>query len=214
MLGVSRRLYEGERDVRDGAFAARTGYDPCYLLGGDFEKQTLLIVGAGRIGYATAKRSIGWDMKILYVARKDHPEFESTPLNATRVSLAEGLGAADYVSLHTPLTDETRHLIGRTELNLMKKSAYLINTARGQIVDECALVDALRLGDIAGAGLDVYENEPKQAAGLCGLTNVCLLPHVGSASRRQRPLMTIMAQKNIIAVIDGKRPPNALNHID
>ncbi len=214
MLGVSRRLHEGERDVREGNFAARTGYDPCYLLGGDFENQTLLIVGAGRIGYATAKRSLGWDMKILYVARTDHLEFESAPLNATRVSLSEGLAAADYVSLHTPLTDETRHIIGHHELQLMKQTAYLINTARGQIVDEGALVDALRSGDIAGAGLDVYENEPTQAAGLCKLPNVCLLPHIGSASRLQRPLMTRMAQDNIIAVFDGKRPPHALNHID
>ncbi|MBL1217247.1 MAG: D-glycerate dehydrogenase [Planctomycetes bacterium] len=213
MLGISRRIIEGDREVRAGGFANRQGYDPCHLLGGDFENQTLLIVGAGRIGHATALRSIGWGMKVLYVARSDHPEFEQPPLNATRVTLEQGLPRADYVSLHTPLTEETRHLIGRDELRMMKKTAYLINTARGPVVDEAALVEALREGWIAGAGLDVYEDEPRQHPGLVDLPNTCLMPHVGSGTWRQRPLMAEMAQRNILAALHGERPPNALNTV-
>lgn len=213
MLAVSRRFHEGEREVRSGEFSTRTGYDPTHLLGGDFEGQTLLIVGAGRIGYATAMRSLGWSMHVLYTARSPHPEFESAPFRARRVELDDGLRQADYVSLHTPLTPETRHLIGRRELALMKPTAYLINTSRGPVVDERALVEALRAGTIAGAGLDVYEDEPRLAPGLAVLPNVCLMPHVGSASRGARPAMARMAQRNIIAALRGERPPNAINEV-
>lgn len=213
MLAVSRRLFEGEREVRSGAFSTRAGYDPTHLLGGDFEGRTLLIVGAGRIGYATAMRSLGWGMKVLYTARAPHPEFESAPFRAQRVELDQGLREADYVSLHTPLTPQTRHLIGPRELALMKPTAYLINTARGPVVDEKALVEALRAGTIAGAGLDVYEDEPRLAPGLADLPNVCLMPHVGSASRSARPEMARMAQRNILAALRGRRPPNAINEV-
>jgi len=199
--------------VRSGKFAERSGYDPCHMLGGDFENKTLLIVGAGRIGYATAIRSIGWNMRVLYTARQVHREFEDSPLNAKRIDLDEGLAQADYVSLHTPLTNETRHLIGQRELGLMKVTAYLINTARGSVVDEEALVEALRKGMIAGAGLDVYEDEPRQKAGLVDLPNTLLAPHVGSASREQRPLMARMAQENILDALHGRRPKNALNDL-
>lgn len=199
--------------MRSGAFSQRRGYDPMHLIGGDFEGRTLLIVGAGRIGYATAMRSLGWGMRVLYVARSDHADFESEPLKARRVDLDEGLREADYVSLHTPLTPDTRHLIGRRELALMKPTAYLINTARGPVVDEVALVEALRSGAIAGAGLDVYEDEPRQAAGLVDLPNTCLMPHVGSASSSARPEMARMAQRNILAALRGERPPNAINSV-
>lgn len=214
MLGVSRRLHEGEHEVRGGVFSTRRGYDPTHLIGGDFEERTLLIVGAGRIGYATAMRSLGWGMKVCYTARAVHPEFESAPFKATRVELDDGLRQADYVSLHTPLTPETRHLIGRRELALMKPTAYLINTARGPVVDEGALVEALRAGAIAGAGLDVFEDEPRQTAGLIDLPNTCLMPHVGSASRRARPEMARMAQRNILAALCGRRPANAINLVE
>ncbi len=213
LLGVSRRIYECDREVRSGEFASRKGFDPCHLLGGDFEGKTLFIVGAGRIGYATAMRSLGWQMKVLYCARSSHPEFENAPFHAKRVSLAEGLMSADYVSLHTPLTPETRHLIGERELMLMKSTAYIVSTARGPVIDENALVEALRCGKIAGAGLDVYEDEPRQAPGLVDLPNTLLTPHVGSASRDQRPLMARMAQQNIIDALHGLKPPNALNDI-
>jgi len=214
MLGVSRRLSEGEQEVRGGEFSRRRGYDPTHLIGGDFEGRTLLIVGAGRIGYATAMRSLGWGMKVLYTARTIHPDFEGAPFKAAHVELDEGLRRADYVSLHTPLTGETRHLIGRRELALMKPTAYLINTARGPVVDEQALVEVLREGTIAGAGLDVYEDEPRQAAGLVDLPNTCLMPHVGSASRRARPEMARMAQRNILAALGGQRPANAVNLVE
>lgn len=213
MLAISRRIIEGDKEVRSGVFANRSGYDPCHMLGGDFENKTLLIVGAGRIGYATALRSIGWNMNVLYVARNRHPEFEKPPVNAMRVSLETGLKKADYVSLHTPLTDETYHLISSDELDMMKESAYLINTARGPVVDEAALVEALRAGRIAGAGLDVFEDEPHQHPGLVELPNTCLMPHVGSASLEQRPMMARMAQQNIVAALHDEVPPNALNCI-
>ncbi|MFG0331047.1 MAG: 2-hydroxyacid dehydrogenase [Phycisphaerales bacterium] len=211
MLGVSRRVHEGEAAVRSGAFANTRGFDPSYLLGGDFEGQTLHIVGAGRIGFAVAMRSLGWSMRVLYTSRTEHPEFEKAPLRAERVRLEDGLRQADYVSIHVPLTEETRHLIGEAELRMMKSSAYLINTARGPVVDETALVRALRNGWIAGAGLDVYEDEPRTAPGLIELENTLLMPHVGSASRRQRPLMAEMAQRNVVAVLRGNRPPNPIN---
>lgn len=211
MLAVSRRVFEGDQEVRSGAFASRHGYDPCHLLGGDFENKTLLIVGAGRIGYATAMRSLGWDMRVYYVARTPHPEFENAPFKAERISLEDGLKIADYVSVHTPLTDETHHLIGATELGLMKESAYLVNTARGPVVDEAALVEALRSRAIAGAGLDVYEDEPRQFPGLVECPNTCLMPHIGSASHEARPHMARIAQVNLLAGLRGERPPNAVN---
>jgi len=210
LLATARRVHEGEREVRAGDFANRTGYDPRHLIGGDVEGRTLLIVGAGRIGLATARRSLGWQMRILYVARRRHPEFEAPPLNGARVTLHEGLAQADYVSLHVPLTPETRHLIGRAELERMKPTAYLVNTARGPVVDEAALVEALRNGTIAGAGLDVFENEPRQHPGLVDLTNTCLMPHVGSASRHARPHMARIAQTNVLEALRGRRPPDAL----
>ncbi len=213
MLSVSRRIIECDQEVRDGTFAQRQGYDPRHLLGGDFENKTLFIVGAGRIGYATAHRSLGWNMKILYHARSPHPDFEAPPLNATRVTLNEGLAQADYVSLHTPLTPETHHLMGPTELQQMKPTAYLINTARGPVVDETALVKALQSNEIAGAGLDVFEDEPQTKPGLTDLPNTVLAPHVGSASLDQRPLMARMAQQNILDALKGKKPTHALNEI-
>ncbi len=211
MLGVARRMFECDTEVRSGTFARRIGYDPCHLLGGDFENKTLFIVGAGRIGYATAMRSLGWRMNILYHARSIHPEFETCPLNATRVSLADGLAQADFVSLHTPLTAETHHLMSTPEFERMKQTAYLINTARGPVIDEVALVHALRSGQIAGAGLDVFEDEPKQKLGLVELPNTLFAPHVGSASRDQRPAMARIAQQNILEALHGRTPPNALN---
>lgn len=213
MLAASRRLYECDREVRSGEFAGRTGYDPMHLLGGDFEGKTLLIVGAGRIGYAVAQRSLGWSMRVLYVARAPHPEFESAPFRAQRVSLEQGLREADYISIHTPLNEQTRHLIGAAQLRMMKPTAFLVNTARGPIVDETALVHALREGWIMGAGLDVYEFEPRQADGLIQLRNVFLTPHVGSSSRDVRPRMAQMAMRNILAVLRGRTPENPVNRI-
>jgi glyoxylate reductase len=169
-----------------------------------------MIVGAGRIGHATALRGIGWGMRTLYVARRRHVEFELSPLAAERVELDEGLARADFVSIHTPLTKETRHLIDERRLRLMKPTAVLVNTARGPVIEETALVRALREGWIFGAGLDVFEHEPRPGAELIGLKNVVMTPHIGSASRKHRELMTTMVGENVSAALSGARPPNRI----
>jgi D-3-phosphoglycerate dehydrogenase len=207
IFAVARRVVEGDRCVRDGEFR---GWAPMLFLGGDITGQTLGIVGAGRIGQAVARRSAGFRMKVLYTDPSPRRELEKE-IGARRVELDELLRGSDFVTLHTPLVTETRHLIGRREFALMKPTAYLINTARGPIVDEEALVEALREKRIAGAGLDVYENEPELAAGLADLPNVVLLPHLGSASTRTRTRMATMAAQNLLAVLEGRVPPNLVN---
>jgi glyoxylate reductase len=177
-------------------------------VGLDLTGKTLLIVGGGRIGFAVAMRSRGWGMDVLYVARSRHWEFELAPLAAERVTLEEGLPRADVVSIHVPLTDQTRKLIDAKALKLMKRSAILVNTARGPIVDEQALVDALKAKKIYGAGLDVFEREPAVHPELLGMTNVILTPHIGSAAARYRVMMTEMALENARVVIAGGQPPN------
>jgi len=207
IFAVARRAVEGDGYVRDGKFG---GWAPMLFLGGDITGQTLGIVGAGRIGQAVARRSVGFRMRVLYTDTSPQPELKRE-VGAKRVELDELLRGADFVSLHTPLLKETQHLIGRRELALMKPTAYLINTARGPIVDEEALVEALRDGRIAGAGLDVYENEPELAPGLADLPNVVLLPHLGSASTGTRTRMATMAAENLLAVLGGRIPPNIVN---
>ncbi len=205
LLGAARRAAEATDLVRSGTW---TGVAPLQLLGHRIIGKTLLIVGAGRIGSATARRSIGWNMNVLYVSRSAKPDLEGAPVRARRVTLDEGLAQADFVSIHTPLTDETRHLIDATRLSHMKRSAILINTARGAVIDEDALVRALRERSIAAAGLDVYEHEPKLAEGLARLDNVFLLPHLGSATVDDRVWMMEIAVDNIIAVLTGAQPPH------
>jgi lactate dehydrogenase-like 2-hydroxyacid dehydrogenase len=207
IFAVARRVVEGDRHVRAGEFR---GWAPMLFLGGDITGQTLGIVGAGRIGQAVARRSVGFRMNVLYTDPPPQPELERE-VGAKRVELGELLRGSDFVSLHTPLLKETQHLIGRRELALMKPTAYLINTARGPIVDEEALVEALRDRRIAGAGLDVYENEPELAPGLADLPNVVLLPHLGSASTQTRTRMATMAAENLLAVLGGRIPPNIVN---
>jgi len=204
ILGAARRAFEGERLARSGDWA---GVSPNELLGVRLLDKTLLIVGAGKIGLATARRALGWRMRILYVARSRHPEFEAAPFNATRVELDDGLREADVVSLHTPLTPETRHLIDARRLALMKPGAILINTARGAVVDEAALVDALQQRRLRAAGLDVYENEPALHPGLAELDNAFLLPHLGSATEEDRHWMTEQAVANLVAGLKGERLP-------
>lgn len=205
LLGAAKRAAEGERLVRSGTWK---GVAPEQLLGHRVIGKTLFIVGAGRIGLATAKRSIGWEMNVLYHARSRHEEFERSPINAKRVSLEEGLREADFVSIHTPLTAETRHLINADRLRMMKPGAILINTARGAVIDETALVDALRSKAIAAAGLDVYEREPHLAPGLIELENTFLLPHLGSATVDDREWMMQIAVNNIIAALRGQKLPH------
>jgi glyoxylate reductase len=208
LLAVARRVLPADRFARGAEYPKRGPLGPTEFVGADLTGRTLLIVGAGRIGAAVALRSIGWGMRVLYVARSRHWDFELAPLAARRVELHEGLREADVVSIHTPLTPETRHLIDAKAIGLMKPSAILINTARGPIVDEGALVGALKAGTIYGAGLDVFEREPVVHPGLIGLDNVVLTPHIGSAAARYRVMMTEMVEANARAVIAGTTPPN------
>lgn len=206
ILGVARRVAEGDREMRAGRFP---GWGPLYMLGGDVTGATLGLVGPGRIATAVARRARGFSMKILYQGRRDNAELAG--LSARRVSLDELLAESDFVSLHVPLTAETRHLIDARALGLMKPTAYLINTSRGPVVDERALVEALRADGIAGAGLDVYEDEPRMASGLTDCANALLLPHLGSATVATRASMSRIAAENLVAVLQGRRPPNLLN---
>lgn len=205
LLAAARRATEGSSLVRSGQWG---GVSPNELLGASVINKTLLIVGAGRIGLATARRSIGWNMKVLYHARSQHPEYEAPPIHARRVGLEDGLREADFVSIHTPLTNETRHLMNAERLAMMKPSAVLINTARGPVVDEAALVQALRERRIAAAGLDVFEREPQLAPGLAELPNVFLLPHLGTATVEDREAMMRLAVANIVAALSGRQPPH------
>lgn len=207
IMAVGRRVVEGDVFTREGRFE---GWDPMLLLGTDITGKTLGIIGMGRIGQAVARRAMGFDMRILYHDMAPVPVAEEE-YQAEFVALDELLRQSDFVTIHAPLTDETRHMIGRRELSVMKKMAYLVNTARGPLVDEEALVEALRDGIIAGAGLDVYENEPRLASGLAELPNTVILPHLGSATLETRTKMATMAAANLVAALEGKRPPHIVN---
>ena len=180
------------------------------FLGADVAGATLGIVGAGRIGTAVAMRSAGFGMRVLYTSRNANETLDAK-LGAGRVDLDRLLRESDFVSLHVPLTDQTRHLLGKREFGLMKKTAVLVNTSRGPVVDEAALVEALRAGGIFAAGLDVYEDEPSLCAGLVELENVILMPHVGSATVATRAKMAEMAAANIVAVLQGRKPVDCVN---
>lgn len=204
LFAVSRRIVEADKYVRSGKW---NQFSPNLLLGQDLNNKTLGIIGAGRIGKAFAKKSIGFDMKILYYNRRRDIEFEEK-YDAKYVDLNTLLKESDIISIHTPLTDETYKLIGKNEFDRMKKNCILINTARGPIVDEKALINALKQKSIYGAGLDVYEKEPFISKELIELENVVLTPHIGSASKETRNKMSKMAAENIINVLSGKEPKN------
>jgi glyoxylate reductase len=208
LLATLRRLIPADRFARSPDYPRRGPLGPTEFVGLDLTGRTLLIVGAGRIGRAVAMRSIGWGMNVLYVARSRHWDFELAPLAAHRVSLDEGLQEADVVTIHTPLTSETRHLIGERQLSLLKPTAIIINTARGPIIDESALVRALKENRLYGAGLDVFEHEPKVHPELLTLDNAVLTPHIGSAAARYREAMTEMVLANAAAILEGRPPPN------
>lgn len=206
LLAVARRLGEGERMVRSGGFH---GWTPTLLVGADVTGSTLGLVGFGRIAAALGRRAQGFGMKLLHTARRDHAE--AAELGSQRVGLEQLLSDSDFVSIHVPLSPQTHHLIDRAALDKMKPTAYLINTARGPVVDEAALADALATSRIAGAGLDVYEREPEVHPGLLELENVVLVPHLGSATVGTRAAMSRVAATNIIAALGGERPPNSVN---
>lgn len=202
-LAVCRRIVEGDRFVREGHF---TGWEPELYLGRDVYGATVGVIGMGRIGRAYARRAKACGARILYHNRSRLPgEIEGT-LGAQPVELETLLGESDFVSLHCPLTPETKGLLSAERLALMKPTAYLINTARGPVVDEAALVSALKSSKLAGAGLDVYEREPELAQGLAELNNVVLAPHTGSATIATRTEMARMCARDILAVLSGKEP--------
>lgn len=208
ILAVARRVVEGDKMVREGRFKF---WAPMTFLGREVTGKTLGIVGMGKIGKALAVRGRAFDMRILYYNRKRVPPEEEKNLAAQYADLKTLLTEADFVSLNVPLTNETKYLIGKEELSLMKPTAFLINTARGPVVDEKALVEVLRSGKIAGAGLDVYENEPALAPGLAELENVVLLPHVGSGTIETRVNIGKLAVDNLMAGLSGNIPPNLVN---
>jgi len=206
LMAAARRAGEGERLVRTKTWA---GWEPLQLLGMDVVGRTLGLIGAGRIGARVAKMAAGFDMKLLYHNRKPNPDMEA--LGAQFVPLNTLLALSDFISLHVPLSDATRHLLGPAQFKLMKPTAILINTARGPVIDEAALVAALQSKTIFAAGLDVYEHEPALHPGLYELDNAILLPHLGSATIETRNKMAHMAADNLLAMLAGKRPPNPVN---
>ena len=208
ILSIARRVVEGDRRTRQGKFRF---WAPLFFLGQEVTGKKLGIIGLGRIGRAVARRAKGFDMKILYYNPNRLDAAEEEVFEVQYAGIKRLLSEADFVSLHVPLNDQTRHLIGQEELECMKSSAYLINTSRGPVVDESALLNALEERKIAGAGLDVYENEPILTPGLTDLDNVILLPHLGSATMETRTRMAQLAAVNLIAGLKGEVPPNCIN---
>ncbi|MFJ5957840.1 2-hydroxyacid dehydrogenase [Paenarthrobacter sp. NPDC092416] len=204
ILMATRRLGEGERLIRSGQ-AWKWGM--FFLLGSSLQGKTLGVVGMGGIGQATARRAKAFGMEIVYQSRSEIDPAIAAELDARRVDLDELLAVSDVVSLHCPYGPATHHLIGAEQLAAMKGTAFLVNTARGPIVDEAALASALREGAIAGAGLDVYEHEPRVHPELLELDNVALLPHLGSATVETRTAMAMLANDNALAVLSGEQPP-------
>ena len=207
LLGVSRRLMEGNLHVRSGRWK---GWAPTQLLGYEFHGKTLGIIGMGRIGQSVAKRAVGFGVKINYHNRSKLPQKVEKSLMAKWVSLPFLLKRSDFITIHAPLTPQTYHLIGPKEIRMMNKTVILINAARGPIIDEKALVMSLKKNQIAGAGFDVYEEEPIISRSLSNLPNVLLLPHLGSATVETRNQMGFLVLKNLNAFFKGQRPPNSL----
>lgn len=208
LMAVARRVVEADTWVRSGAWQ---GWDLDQLVGSDVHGKTLGIIGLGRIGRGMARRALGFDMRVLYTSRHRAQWEVEKDLRAEFVEMDRLLGEADFVSLHMPLFPETRHLMSEANFAKMKRSAFLINTTRGPVVDEVALAEALVAGKIAGAALDVFEHEPNVHPALLPLKNVVLTPHIGSASVETRTKMAVMAVENAMAWFEGRRPPNALN---
>ncbi|TSC62808.1 MAG: D-isomer specific 2-hydroxyacid dehydrogenase [Parcubacteria group bacterium Gr01-1014_48] len=210
ILAITARIAEGDRFTRAGKYV---GWAPMLLLGCDLRGKTLGVLGAGRIGSRVAHHARnGFDMDVIYYDVQKNDLFEKE-YNATYFSTAEEvLQMADIVTVHVPLLDATRHLINSKRLAMMKPTSYLVNTSRGPVIDETALVAALRTNIIRGAALDVFENEPALAPGLVELENVVLTPHIASATEETRAKMAVMAAENIIAVFEGRTPPNLVKN--
>jgi len=205
ILASTRRLIAGDRMVRQGEFA---GWHPLMLLGMSLEGKTLGIVGMGRIGFAVAKRALAFGMKVVYAGRSVHPQAAAHDIE--RVELDHLVESADVISLHAPLTSDTRHLFDESRLRRMKRGSFLVNTARGPLVDEKALALLLESGHLRGAGLDVYEREPEVESRLLALESVVLLPHIGSATDEARNAMARLAASDVLAVLRGGAARNVV----
>jgi glyoxylate reductase len=208
LLSVARRLGEGERLVRAKQW---DGWNPMQLLGADVSGATLGLIGLGRIGKALVKRARAFEMRVIYWNRTPLSAAEETELEVSYVPMDELLQHSDFVSLHVAYTPDTHHLLGAQQLSLMKSTAFVINTARGAVIDEAALVKGLRTNQIAGAGLDVFEREPQLEADLFGCPNAVLAPHLGSATIGTRTKMGLIAIDNLLAACAGEQPPNCVN---
>jgi glyoxylate reductase len=208
LMATARRVVEADHFTRSGQFH---GWAIDMMLGQDVFGATLGIVGIGRIGRGVAHRAKGFNMRVLYYDPNPLPPEAEEQLNAHRASLDRLVAESDFISVHTPLTKETMHLISTSQFNAMKPNAILVNTSRGPVVDEAALVQALNARKLAGVGLDVYEREPAVHPGLVSLPNVVLAPHIASATVRTRSEMSAMAARNMATAVRGGRPPNLLN---
>ena len=203
ILGAARRIVSADRYTREGKFQ---GWGAKLFLGGDVYEKTLGIIGLGEIGRSVARRAIGFNMRTLYHQRNRLPKEEEKKLNVEYATFEKILRESDFLTLHVPLTEETEYMIGNDEIALMKKTAYLIHTARGKVIDDYALVAALREGRLAGAALDVYEDEPELTEGMRELDNLMILPHIGSASFETRDKMALLVADNILDALEGKTP--------
>jgi len=207
LFSVGRRIVEADAFIRSGKWR---GWGPLQFIGGDVEGKTLGIVGTGRIGTAMALKSRGFHMKVLYSDVVDNPVLEEN-LSAKRVSFDELLKESDFISIHVPLMDSTRHLFNRETFSKMKKSAFLINTSRGPVIAEKDLLTALKNGEIAGAGIDVFEEEPLMTPGLEELSNIVVTPHIASATHNSRTNMALKAARNLLAMLHGEHAPDCVN---
>ena len=203
ILGAARQIVSADRYTREGKFQ---GWGAKLFLGGDVYEKTLGIIGLGEIGRSVARRALGFNMRTLYHQRNRLPKEEEKKLNVEYATFEKILRESDFLTLHVPLTEETEYMIGNDEIALMKKTAYLIHTARGKIIDDYALVAALREGRLAGAALDVYEAEPELTEGMRELDNLMILPHIGSASFETRDKMALLVADNIFDALEGKTP--------
>ena len=203
ILGTARQIVSADRYTREGKFQ---GWGAKLFLGGDVYEKTLGIIGLGEIGRSVARRAIGFNMRTLYHQRNRLPKEEEKKLNVEYATFEKILRESDFLTLHVPLTEETEYMIGNDEIALMKKTAYLIHTARGKVIDDYALVAALREDRLAGAALDVYEDEPELTEGMRELDNLMILPHIGSASFETRDKMALLVADNILDALEGKTP--------
>lgn len=208
MMATARRVVEADHFLRSGQFR---GWAIDMMLGVDVFGATLGIVGMGRIGRGVAHRAKGFNMRVLYYDPQPIPLEAEEQLGATRVDLNRLIAESDFISVHTPLTKDTLHLLSTPQFNAMKRTAILVNTSRGPVVDEAALVEALKARKLAGAGLDVFEREPAVHPGLLSMPNVVLTPHIASATVNTRSEMSAMAARNMATAVRGGRPPNLLN---